>query len=43
MVVLRILYLWPVPGGPLGVSLADSGPGQRLLTGTQMFKAEPFA
>lgn len=43
VVVLRILYLWPVPGGPLGVSLADSGPGQRLLTGTQMFKAEPFA
>ena len=43
VVVLRILYLWPVPGGPLDVSLANSGDGQRLLVGTQMFKAEPFA
>lgn len=43
VVVLRILYRWPVPGGPLGVSLANSGDGQRLLVGTQLFKAEPFA
>lgn len=43
VVVLRLLYLWPVPGGPLDVSLANSGRGQRLLVGTQMFKAEPFA
>lgn len=43
VVVLRVLYRWPVPGGPLDFSLADSGVGQRLLVGTQLFKAEPFA
>lgn len=41
--VLRIFYLWPVTNGPLGFTLANVGSNQRLLIGTQVFKAETFS
>jgi Flp pilus assembly protein TadG len=43
VVVLQIMYLWPVVGGPLGFSLSSpNSNGNRLLMSTAVFKNEPF-
>ena len=42
VVVLRVMYIWPVPAAP-GFTLANAGSGQRLLIGTQVFKAEAYS
>lgn len=43
VVVLRVMYLLPVVGGPLGFNLATESGGRRLLVSTSVFKAEPYA
>jgi hypothetical protein len=43
IVVLQIMYLWPVVGGPLGFSLSSpNSNGNRLLMSTAVFKNEPY-
>jgi Flp pilus assembly protein TadG len=42
IVVLQIMYLWPVVGGPLGFSLSNTTGGNRLLMSTVVFKNEPY-
>ncbi len=43
IVVLQIMYQWPVIGGPLSFSLSSpNGNGNRLLMSTAVFKNEPF-
>jgi Flp pilus assembly protein TadG len=42
IVVLQIMYLWPVVGGPLGFSLSNTTGGNRLLMSTVIFKNEPY-
>ncbi len=43
IVILRILYRWPVSAGPLGFNVENTGPGQRLLMGTMVFKSESYS
>jgi Flp pilus assembly protein TadG len=42
IVILRVMYVWPIYGGPLAVGLANQGTTTRLLTGTAVFKNEPY-
>ena len=43
IVVLQIMYQWPVVGGPLGFSLSSPNRnGNRLLMSTAVFKNEPY-
>jgi Flp pilus assembly protein TadG len=43
IVVLQIMYQWPVVGGPLGFSLSSpNNNGNRLLMSTAVFKNEPY-
>jgi len=42
IVILRVMYNWPVVGGPLAPGLADQSNGDRLLIATSVFKNEPF-
>lgn len=41
-VILRVLYQWPVFGGPLGIGLANQSNGTHLLVGTSVFQTEPY-
>ncbi|HMK89182.1 MAG TPA: TadE/TadG family type IV pilus assembly protein [Methylocystis sp.] len=41
VVVLRVMYLWPVMVGPMGLSLANLPNGARLLMATAVFQNEP--
>jgi Flp pilus assembly protein TadG len=41
-VILRVMYDWPVFGGPLGLGLANQGNGTFLMVGTAVFKTEPY-
>ncbi|MBV9840699.1 MAG: pilus assembly protein [Sphingomonadaceae bacterium] len=43
IVIMRLLYVWPVSLGPLGFNLANSGTGKRLLVATSVFQTEPYA
>jgi Flp pilus assembly protein TadG len=43
IVVIRLMYIWKVPTGPLGFNLATLGNGQRLLMATSVAKTEPFS
>jgi hypothetical protein len=43
VVVMRVMYLLPVVGGPLGFNLATARGGRRLLVSTIVFKSEPYA
>ncbi|KQN93152.1 pilus assembly protein TadE [Sphingomonas sp. Leaf231] len=43
VVVMRLLYLLPVVGGPLGFDLATTTGGRRVLVSTFVFKSEPYA
>jgi len=42
IVVMRLMYIWPVPMGPLGFNLATLPDGQRLLMATSVLKTEPY-
>jgi Flp pilus assembly protein TadG len=42
IVVMRVMYQWPVFAGPLGLSLANQGNGNMLLMATAAFKNEPY-
>jgi Flp pilus assembly protein TadG len=41
IVVMRIMYQWPVFLGPLGLNLSNLSNGNRLLMATAAFKNEP--
>lgn len=43
IVVLRLIYDWPIGTGPLGVDLRNQPDGSRTIVGTMVFKSEPFA
>lgn len=42
IVVMRVMYLWPVVLGPLGFTLANQSNGKLLLMSTAVFKNEPY-
>jgi Flp pilus assembly protein TadG len=42
IVILRVMYNWPVVGGPLTLGLADQSNGDHLLVATSVFKNEPY-
>jgi Flp pilus assembly protein TadG len=42
IVILRLMYSWPVIAGPLLPGLANQGNGNRLLVATSVFKNEPY-
>lgn len=42
IVVLRVMYLFPVVGGPLNFTLANVGNGKHLLLASAVFKNEPY-
>lgn len=43
LVVLRLLYRWPMGMLPLGLDLRNQGDGSRTIVGTMVFKSEPYA
>lgn len=43
IVVLRLLYYWPIGTAPLGLKLSNQGGDTRIISGTMAFKAEPYA
>jgi Flp pilus assembly protein TadG len=42
IVVMRVMYQWPVFTGPLGLGLANEANGNLLLMATAVFKNEPY-
>jgi len=42
IVILRVMYNWPVVAGPLLPGLANQSNGDRLLVATSVFKNEPY-
>jgi Flp pilus assembly protein TadG len=42
IVVVQVMYQWPVVLGPLGFTLANLSNGNRLLVSTAVFKNEPY-
>jgi Flp pilus assembly protein TadG len=42
IVVMRVMYQWPVFLGPLGLSLSNEANGNLLLMATATFKNEPY-
>jgi Flp pilus assembly protein TadG len=42
IVVMQVMYQWPVILGPLGFNLSNLGNGNRLLVSTAVFKNEPY-
>jgi Flp pilus assembly protein TadG len=42
IVVMRVMYQWPVVLGPLGLSLSNQANGNLLLMATATFKNEPY-
>jgi Flp pilus assembly protein TadG len=42
IVILRVMYSWPVVAGPLLPGLANQANGDRLLVATSVFKNEPY-
>jgi len=43
IVVLRVMYVWPVVLGPLGFNLSNLSNGNRLLMSSAAFQNEPGA
>ena len=41
IVVLRVMYVWPVVLGPLGFNLSNLGNGNRLIMSSAAFQNEP--
>jgi Flp pilus assembly protein TadG len=42
VVVVQVMYQWPVVLGPLGFNLSNLANGNRLLVSTTVFKNEPY-
>lgn len=42
IVILRVMYNWPIVAGPLLPGLGNQPNGDRLLVATAVFKNEPF-
>lgn len=42
IVVMRLMYIWPVLPGPLNFNLANQGSNKRMLMATSVFKSEPY-
>ena len=42
ILIVRVLYNWPVAGAPLLPGLANQPNGNHLLVGTSVFKSEPY-
>ena len=42
IVVVQVMYQWPLVLGPLGFNLANLSNGDRLLVSTAVFKNEPY-
>jgi Flp pilus assembly protein TadG len=42
VVVVQVMYQWPVILGPLGFNLSNLANGNRLLVSTSVFKNEPY-
>jgi Flp pilus assembly protein TadG len=42
IVVVQVMYQWPIVTGPLGFNLSNLGNGNRLLVSTAIFKNEPY-
>ncbi len=42
IVIMRVMYDWPVLGGPLAVGLANMADGGHLMVATAVFKNEPY-
>lgn len=42
IVVVQIMYQWPVLPAPLGFNLSNLSNGKRLLVSTAVFKTEPY-
>ena len=42
IVIVRVMYDWPVIGGPLAPGLANQSNGTHLLVGTTVLKNEPY-
>jgi Flp pilus assembly protein TadG len=43
VVIIRLLYAWPVFGGGFTLGLDDQGNGTHLMVGTSVFKNEPYS
>ncbi|MBR0795382.1 pilus assembly protein [Bradyrhizobium jicamae] len=41
IVIVRVMYLWPVVGGPLAFSLSNQPNGSRMIMSTAAFQNEP--
>ncbi len=42
VVIMRVMYNWPVVGGPFAYGLANQSNGSHLLIATVVFKDEPY-
>ena len=42
IVVVQVLYQWPIVFGPLGFNLSNLANGNRLLVSSNVFKREPY-
>jgi Flp pilus assembly protein TadG len=42
IVIMRVMYSWPVVGGPLGLNLSNQPDGSHLMLATAVFKNEPY-
>lgn len=42
IVIIRLMYIWSTPLGPLHFNLSNLSNGRRLLIATSVFKSEPF-
>jgi hypothetical protein len=42
IVIMQLMYQWPISLGPLGFNLANLSNGKRLLISTVAFKTEPY-
>ena len=42
VVVLRLIYAWPIGTAPLGLNLSNQSDGSRTIVGTMVFKSEPY-
>jgi hypothetical protein len=43
IVIVRVMYLWPITTGPLGFSLGNQAGNKRLLISTSVAKTEPYS
>lgn len=43
IVIMRLLYIFPLPIGPLGMNYSNAGSGKRLLVATEVFKSETYS